>query len=148
MESEIVDQHRLRIHLRLSPRRDDKGDMVLRHRIHDTKRRLRLIHPWESSVGPFRGEVIPMHSQRYKRQYLSLGNETTGTVRRASAERLETRTAAQVWLLEESLVIEDFGIRPEHTLLEMELTVRHHDLPVCTESLVANDDRSFDIACR
>ena len=78
---------------------------------------------------------------------LSLGDEATGTVRRASAKRLERRTAAEVRLLEEALVVKGFGIRAEHTFLEMELTVRHQDLPVCTEGLVANYDWGFDIAC-
>lgn len=88
-----------------------------------------------------------MHSQRHKRQNLPFGDEATGTVRRASSKRLETRTAAEVRLLEEALVVEGFGLGTEHTFFEMELTVRHHDLAVCAEGFVADYDWGFDIAC-
>lgn len=88
-----------------------------------------------------------MHSQRHKGQNLSLGDEATGTVRRASSKRLERRTAAEVRLLEETLVVKGFGVGAEHAFFEMELTVRHQDLAVCTQGYVADDDWSLDVAC-
>ena len=122
--------------------------MVLRQRIHNTKRWLRLIHPWECLVRVFPGKVVSMQSQRNKSHYLSLGKKTTGTVRRATTEGFETRTAAQFRLLKKPLVVEGLCIRAKYILLEMELAIRHHDLPIYCESFVANDDWSFNIACR